>query len=117
MLASIGLPGLNGFVSEFLTLIGFFGAHGWWAVIPTIGVIGAAIYLLWAYQQVFHGQAVGRAATIADLDWKERSVLAPLVALMVLLGVYPKLVLDRIQPSVVHLLAHLHVAAAAVGVR
>jgi NADH-quinone oxidoreductase subunit M len=112
MLASIGLPGLNGFVGEFLVLLGFFGAHGWWAVIPTLGVVVAAIYLLWAYQQVFQGRAVGRTATIADLDLRERSVLAPLVVIMVVLGVYPKLVVDRIQPSVVHLLAHLSAAPA-----
>ncbi|HEV3214045.1 MAG TPA: NADH-quinone oxidoreductase subunit M [Acidimicrobiales bacterium] len=110
MLASIGLPGLNGFVGEFLVLLGFFGAHGWWAVLPTLGVVLAAIYLLWAYQQVFQGPAIGRTATIADLGLRERAVLAPLVALMVVLGVYPKLVVDRIQPSVIHLLAHLNPA-------
>jgi NADH-quinone oxidoreductase subunit M len=111
MLASIGLPGLNGFVGEFLVLLGFFGAHGWWAILPTIGVVVAAIYLLWAYQQAFQGPTIPRTATIADLDLRERAVLAPLVGIMVLLGVYPKLVIDRIQPSVVQLLAHLHPAA------
>lgn len=111
MLASIGLPGLNGFVGEFLTLLGFFQVHGWWALLPTFGVVVAAIYLLWAYQQVFHGTPSGPTASISDLDARERGVLAPLVGIMVLLGVYPKLVLDRIQPSVVHLLAHLHAAA------
>ena len=110
MLASIGLPGLNGFVGEFLVLLGFFQVHGWWGLLPTFGVVVAAIYLLWAYQQVFHGEAEGPTATLRDLDARERGVLAPLLGLMVLLGVYPKLVLDRIQPSVVHLLAHLHVA-------
>ena len=114
MLASIGLPGLNGFVSEFLVLLGFFGSQGYWAVIPTLGVIVAAIYLLWAYQQVFHGEALGDNAEVTDLTWRERGVLAPLLAIMVILGVYPKLVLDRILPSVLHLLAHTHVAASAV---
>ena len=114
MLASIGLPGLNGFVSEFLVLLGFFGAQGWWAVIPTLGVIVAAMYLLWAYQQVFQGRAEGDNATMSDLTWTERGVLAPLVAIMVILGVYPKIVLDRILPSVLHLLAHAHVATTAV---
>ncbi len=56
MLASIGLPGLNGFVSEFLVLSGTFLTHRWWAVVATVGVVVAAIYLLWAYQQVFHGE-------------------------------------------------------------
>ena len=55
MFSSIGLPGLNGFVGEFLTLLGTFAAHRWWAVVAAIGVILAALYLLWAYQRVFHG--------------------------------------------------------------
>jgi NADH-quinone oxidoreductase subunit M len=111
MLASIGLPGLSGFVGEFLVLLGFFGAHGWWAILPTIGVVVSAVYLLWAYQQAFQGPTIPRTATIGDLDLRERAVLAPLIAIMVVLGVYPKLVIDRIQPSVVHLLAHLHPVA------
>ena len=56
MMASIGVPGLNGFVGEFLILIGTFVAHRWWAVVATAGVVIAAVYLLWAYQQVFHGE-------------------------------------------------------------
>ena len=56
MMASIGLPGLNGFVSEFLVLSGTFLTHRWWAVVATAGVVLAALYLLWAYQQVFHGK-------------------------------------------------------------
>src|SRR6185436_8589240 len=56
MLSSIGLPGLNGFVGEFLVLIGSFGPHRWWAVVATTGVVLAAVYLLWAYQRVFHGE-------------------------------------------------------------
>ena len=57
MLASIGLPGLSGFVSEFLVLIGTFAAHAWWALVATLGVVLAALYLLWAYQRVFQGRA------------------------------------------------------------
>ena len=60
MLASIGLPGLSGFVSEYLILIGTFATHAWWAVVATLGVVAAALYLLWAYQRVFHGKAEGR---------------------------------------------------------
>ena len=60
MLASIGLPGLSGFVSEYLILIGTFATHTWWAVVATFGVLASALYLLWAYQRVFHGRAVGR---------------------------------------------------------
>jgi NADH-quinone oxidoreductase subunit M len=117
MLASIGLPGLNGFVSEFLVLIGFFSAQGWWGIIPTFGVVIAAIYLLWAYQQVFHGEPTVSTAQVADLDARERAVLAPLIAIMVVLGVYPKLVLDLIVPSVTQLLAHAHLASVVVPLR
>src|SRR4029079_17193237 len=56
MLSSIGLPGLNGFVGEFLILLGSFLTREWWAVVGAVGVIFAALYLLWAYQRVFHGE-------------------------------------------------------------
>ena len=107
MLSSIGLPALNGFVGEFLILIGTFVTHRWWAVVSAGGVILAAVYLLWAYQRVFHGEPEGENATIPDMTWRERGVMLPLVILIVLLGVYPKPVIDRIQPSVDRLIAHV----------
>ena len=110
MLSSVGLPGLNGFVGEFLILLGTFATHRWWAVVGTTGVILAAVYLLWAYQRVFHGEPEGENASIPDLNLRERAVLLPLIAMIVFLGVYPKPVLDRINPSV-HLLVD-HVQAA-----
>jgi NADH-quinone oxidoreductase subunit M len=100
MLASIGLPGLNGFVSEFLVLLGTFEVHVWWASIATLGVIFAAIYLLWAYQRSFHGKAEGDNAAISDLSMAERLVVAPLLALIFALGIFPGFVLHRIEPSV-----------------
>ena len=107
MLSSIGLPGLNGFVGEFLILIGSFVTARWWAVVATAGVILAAIYLLWAYQRVFHGRPEGANATFPEMTMRERAVMAPLVALIVLLGVYPRPVLDRIAPSVQELITHV----------
>ena len=107
MMASIGVPGLNGFVSEFLVLSGTFITHRWWAAVAVAGVIVAAIYLLWAYQQVFHGVPREADEKTRDLVWLERLVMAPLVILIVLLGVYPKPVLDRINPSVNQLIAHV----------
>jgi NADH-quinone oxidoreductase subunit M len=108
MLASIGVPGLNGFVSEFLVLSGTFITHRWWAVVAVLGVIVAAIYLLWAYQQVFHGKPRDeKDAKIRDLSMLERAVVAPLIILIIFLGVYPKPVLDRINPSVDQLIAHV----------
>ena len=107
MMASIGLPGLNGFVSEFLVLSGTFLTHRWWAVAATLGVIFAAMYLLWAYQQSFHGKPDAMNAGTRDLDWGERLIIAPLLILIVLLGVYPAPVLSRIEPSVNRIIAHV----------
>jgi NADH-quinone oxidoreductase subunit M len=110
MMASIGVPGLNGFVSEFLVLLGTFITHRWWAVVAVFGVIVAAIYLLWAYQQVFHGVPKPADEKTRDLSRLERLVVAPLIILIVVLGVYPKPVLDRINPSVTQLVAHVEQA-------
>ena len=107
MLSSIGLPGLNGFVGEFLALLGAFRGARWWGVVAVVGVILAALYLLWAYQRVFHGPAEGDNATMRDLRLSEGLVLAPLLFLIVFLGLYPKVMLDRIEPSVRRLVAHV----------
>ena len=107
MLAAVGLPGLNGFVGEFLVLVGTFLSHRWWAVVATAGVVLAAIYLLWAYQQVFHHEPDPETAKVRDLSWREMAVVAPLIALIVFLGVYPKPVLDRITPSVERIVGHV----------
>lgn len=107
MLSSIGLPGLNGFVGEFLVLAGTFVSRRWWAVVGATGVILAALYLLWAYQRVFHGAPDEPNASVRDLTWREGAVLAPLVGLIVFLGVYPKPFLDRTEPAVRRLIAHV----------
>ncbi|MGF1599800.1 MAG: NuoM family protein [Acidimicrobiales bacterium] len=107
MLSSIGLPGLNGFVGEFLILLGAFSSARWWAVVAVSGVILAALYLLWAYQRAFHGPAQGDNATMRDLRLSELLGIAPLLFLIVFLGVYPKPVLDRISPAVDELIAHV----------
>jgi NADH-quinone oxidoreductase subunit M len=107
MLSSVGLPGLNGFVGEFLVLIGTFVTRRWWAVVGAVGVILAAVYLLWAYQRVFQGRLHGANAAFPEMRWRERAVMAPLVVLIVFLGVYPKPVLDRIAPSVRTLVEHV----------
>ena len=107
MLSSIGLPGLNGFVGEFLVLIGSFLTRRWWTVIAAAGVILAALYLLWAYQRVFHGTPDDENRSFPEITWSEGLVLAPLIALIVFLGVYPKPVLERMQPSVDRLIEHV----------
>jgi NADH-quinone oxidoreductase subunit M len=107
MMSSIGLPGLNGFVGEFLVLLGGFTAHRWWAVVAATGVILAALYLLWAYQRVFHGTPDGDNLSFRELSFREGMLMAPLVGLIVFLGVYPKPVLDRMEPSVDALIVHV----------
>ena len=107
MLSSVGLPGLNGFVGELLVLLGAFNAHRWWAVVAAAGVILAAVYLLWAYQRVFHGPASGANAEMPDLRWREGLVMVPFLAAIVFMGVYPKPVIDRVEPAVDAIIAHV----------
>jgi NADH-quinone oxidoreductase subunit M len=113
MFASIGVPGLNGFVGEFLILTGTFITHRWWAVVAVVGVILSAVYMLWGYQQVFHGRTelVAGEGGLAELTWREGLVMAPLAVLIVFLGVYPQPVLDRISPSVDRLVVHVEQVA------
>jgi NADH-quinone oxidoreductase subunit M len=108
MLSSIGLPGLNGFVGEFLILNGTFIAHRWYAVVAATGVILAALYLLWAYQRVFHGPPRSpENARMPDLNFREGGVLLVFIVGIVFMGVYPKPVIERIEPSVDLLIAHV----------
>jgi len=107
MLSSIGLPGLNGFVGEFLILIGSFETRRWWTVVAAFGVVLAAIYLLWAYQRVFHGEPTDADLATPDLKSSELLVLAPFLVAMVFIGVYPKPFLERIEPSVDTLIEHV----------
>ncbi len=107
MLSSIGLPGLNGFVGEFLILAGAYLTAKWWAVVAAGGVILAALYLLWAYQRIFHGEPTEEDLETPDMRLGELAVMAPLLGLIVFMGVYPKPVLERIEPSVSALVAHI----------
>jgi NADH-quinone oxidoreductase subunit M len=107
MLSSIGVPGLNGFVGEFLILIGSFLTARWWTVVAAVGVIFAALYLLWAYQRVFHGEPDEANKKFREISVKEAAVLLPFLAAIVFMGVYPKPVLDRIEPSIDKLISHV----------
>lgn len=107
MLATMGLPGLSGFVSEYLILIGTFGVHAWWALAAALGVVGSAVYWLWAYQRAFHGTVAAADADVADVSLRERAAVWPLVALVVVLGVVPSPVLSRIGPAVQQILTHV----------
>ena len=99
-LSSIGLPGTNGFVGEFLVLIGSFETYPVLAMISTTGVIFAAAYLLWALQRIlFNPLAKPENAHLRDLNKRELALLLPLVAVIIWLGVYPAPVLRRMEAS------------------
>ncbi|MFM1789781.1 MAG: NADH-quinone oxidoreductase subunit [Actinomycetota bacterium] len=107
MLSSIGVPGLNGFVGEFLVLIGSFETARWWTIIATTGVILAALYLLWAYQRVFHGEPDEANSTFPELKLREGALLLVFIAIIGFTGLYPKPMLSRIEPSVEKLIEHV----------
>ena len=99
-LSSIGLPGLNGFVGEFLVLLGSFGAYPWATGIATTGVIFAAAYLLWALQRmIFNRLDNPENERLVDLNPRELAVLIPLIAGIVWLGLFPGPVLRRMEPA------------------
>ncbi|MFI8567174.1 NADH-quinone oxidoreductase subunit M [Rhodococcus sp. NPDC078407] len=99
-LATLSLPGLAPFVSEFLVLIGTFGRYGVAAIVATGALVLSAIYILWLYQRVMTGPAPVGDQKIADLVPRELAVVVPLLALLLLFGVYPKPALDVITPAV-----------------
>ena len=105
VLSSVGLPGLNGFIGEFLILAGSFQTHPVAAVFAASGVILAAIYLLWLVQKVFFGPITNEEnRNIPDIAWNEIAAMVPLVIFMVWIGVHPNTFLKKMEPSVKHLL-------------
>jgi NADH-quinone oxidoreductase subunit M len=113
MLSSIGLPGLNGFVGEFLILMGAFRAHPWAGGLGTLGVVLGAVYLLTMYKQVFFGPVTNDAnRALTDLSAREVLVVAPIILMIFWMGVYPKPFIDRIEPTVQVLLGRLKAAGA-----
>ncbi len=98
-LSSIGLPGLNNFVGEFLVILGAFGSNRVLGAIAVSGVVLAAIYMLWAYQRTFQGKAPERLRRLPDMLPREYAAVVPVLAVMLFIGLYPKVVLDRVNPT------------------
>ncbi len=112
-LSSIGLPGLNGFVGEFMILLGSFfqGAFSkWYVVFATTGVILAAVYMLWMYQRVMLGKPDKTNETLPDLNSREIAVLVPILVFIVWIGVYPNTFLDKMNTSVGEVAAKVQVS-------
>ncbi|OZE74569.1 NADH-quinone oxidoreductase subunit M [Rhodococcus sp. 15-649-2-2] len=99
-LATLSLPGLAPFISEFLVLIGTFGRYGVAAIVATGALVLSAIYILWLYQRVMTGPVREGSEKISDLVPREALVVVPLLALLIVFGVYPKPALDVITPAV-----------------
>jgi NADH-quinone oxidoreductase subunit M len=100
-LSSLGLPGLNGFVGEFLILVGAFQRNAWLAAVATSGIIFAAVYLLWMYQRVIFGEVTHEEnRRLRDLTPREWAVLVPVVALIVWIGVYPTAFTGKTEATV-----------------
>jgi NADH-quinone oxidoreductase subunit M len=107
-LSSLGLPGLNGFVGEFLVLVGAFTVNKWLAAAATTGIIFAAVYLLWMYQRVAFGEIRHEAnRRLADLTPREWAVLVPLLVFIVWIGVYPKTFTSKTEATVQALIAEV----------
>jgi NADH-quinone oxidoreductase subunit M len=106
MLASVGLPLLNGFIGEFLVLSGAFRARALYGVLGATGVIWSACYLLWMYQRVFFGRVTHDVnLTLPDLDGRERAALWPTAIVALVMGVAPLVWLNAIDPAVQSALA------------
>jgi NADH-quinone oxidoreductase subunit M len=97
--ASAGLPGLNGFVGEFLVIVGTFAVSGWFGALAATAVVLAAIYLLWSYERMAFGPVREEHRLLPDVSLREVVVLAPVLALLLVFGVAPTLLTDRIDPT------------------
>jgi NADH-quinone oxidoreductase subunit M len=114
-LANIGLPGTSGFIGEFLTLIGTFRINNWVATLAALGSILSAAYALWLYRKVIFGKLEKPSLfNIRDVGWREMVILAPLVILTIVFGIYPKPVLDVSATSVTQLIDNFHHAVSSV---
>jgi len=106
-MANVGLPGTSGFVGEFLTLNGAFRVNTWVAFFACFGLILSAPYALYLYRRVVFGPLEKESLkTIKDMNWREVTILAPLIVLTILFGIYPTPIMDVFHVSVDHLITN-----------
>jgi NADH-quinone oxidoreductase subunit M len=99
-MSALALPGLSSFVSEFLVLVGTFTRYPWAAIIATVGIILASLYVLILVQRSLHGPVAPGNENLPDLNMRERIAIAPVIAILIVLGFFPKPILDVINPTV-----------------
>jgi NADH-quinone oxidoreductase subunit M len=111
--SSVGLPGTNGFVGEFLILLGAFESQlRWWTVVASSGVILSAVYMLWVFQRVMFGELDNpKNQKLLDLNGRELAVMIPLVVMIFVLGLYPKPFIDKMDPAIKKLVAQVRVTS------
>ncbi len=109
-MSALALPGLSSFVSEFLVLVGAFAKYPVAAILGTTGIVLAALYVLIAIQKTLHGEVKPGNEGLSDLNLREKIAIAPIVAIMVFLGFYPKPVLDVVNSSSAAVMQHAQVA-------
>jgi NADH-quinone oxidoreductase subunit M len=113
-LASVGLPGTSGFIGEFLVMVGLFQVNTWVAALICTGIILGAAYMLWLYRRVVFGELVKpELKGILDLSRREIAVFAPLVLLVLWMGIYPTSFISVMEPSVDKLIADYRTRTAA----
>jgi len=111
MLASVGLPGTAGFVGEFLVLVGVFQVNTWVAALAATGLILGAAYMLYLYRRVIFGALPKESlAAIGDMSLREKAVFAPLIILVIWMGIYPTPFLDVMHVSVEHMIGNIETA-------
>jgi NADH-quinone oxidoreductase subunit M len=114
MLATVGLPGTSGFVGEFLVLVGAYQVSSWLAVLAATGIVLGAAYMLYLYRRVIFGPLEkADLKNILDLNWREVSVFAPLVIVVLWMGIYPGPFLEVMDASVVNLVEQHRIAMGA----
>ncbi len=106
------MPGTNGFVGEFLILLGAFESTlRWWTIVATSGVILSAVYMLWVFQRVMFGELDNpKNQKLADLNGREIAIMVPLIVMIFFMGLYPKPIIDKMEPAIKKLVSQVRVS-------